>query len=394
MRPILLKGHTRSITYVKYNKDGDLLFTCSKDHVPTVWRADSGERLGTYDGHTGTVWGLDITPDSKLLLTASADQSVRLWDVQTGACLFTWEHKGAVRSVAWAEGDREFATCSDPFGMDVPARINIYPFADTASGQSKEPRCVIVDKDAPRSKVSRVAWLASNATLLAAYDTGALRLYDPATGAKLLQVAAHGALVTSVSFNLSKTLLVTSSTDRTAKLWDTSNLAGGAIKTYVTDTPMNAAVITPGREMVVVGGGQEAMEVTTTAAGAGKFESRFYHMVFQNELGRIRGHFGPINTLAFNPDGRSFASGAEDGFIRLHHLDAEYDTLGVEPELDDPALARALAEGELAVLEEEEAAQQRRAAATAAATAAALGGAPSAAGAASASSAPRAIPAH
>ena len=27
MRPILLKGHERSITCVKYNMDGDLLFT-------------------------------------------------------------------------------------------------------------------------------------------------------------------------------------------------------------------------------------------------------------------------------------------------------------------------------------------------------------------------------
>jgi len=27
MRPILLKGHERSITCVKYNADGDLLFT-------------------------------------------------------------------------------------------------------------------------------------------------------------------------------------------------------------------------------------------------------------------------------------------------------------------------------------------------------------------------------
>ena len=45
MRPILLKGHERSITYVSFNHDGDLLFTASKDNVPTVWRAEDGERL-------------------------------------------------------------------------------------------------------------------------------------------------------------------------------------------------------------------------------------------------------------------------------------------------------------------------------------------------------------
>ena len=47
-QPILLKGHERSITTVKYNSDGDLLFTASKDNKPTVWYAETGERLGTY----------------------------------------------------------------------------------------------------------------------------------------------------------------------------------------------------------------------------------------------------------------------------------------------------------------------------------------------------------
>jgi hypothetical protein len=44
--------------------------------------------------------------------------------------------------------------------------------------------------------------------------------------------------------------------------------------------------------------------VTTTAGSAGKFEVRFYHQIFENELGRVQGHFGPVHTCAFSPDGR------------------------------------------------------------------------------------------
>lgn len=47
-QPILLKGHERSITTVKFNADGDLLFTAAKDTKPTVWYSETGERLGTY----------------------------------------------------------------------------------------------------------------------------------------------------------------------------------------------------------------------------------------------------------------------------------------------------------------------------------------------------------
>ena len=55
---------------------------------------------------------------------------------------------------------------------------------------------------------------------------------------------------------------------------------------------------------VVLGGGQEAMEVTTTTTKAGKFEARFFHMVFEEEIGRVKGHFGPINSLKFHPNGK------------------------------------------------------------------------------------------
>lgn len=47
-QPILLKGHERSLTQVKYNLDGDLIFTSSKDNKGAVWYSDTGERLGTY----------------------------------------------------------------------------------------------------------------------------------------------------------------------------------------------------------------------------------------------------------------------------------------------------------------------------------------------------------
>lgn len=66
MRPILLKGHERPLTFLKYNRDGDLLFSCAKDHTPTVWYASNGERLGTYKGHNGAVWCCDVS--SKILM--------------------------------------------------------------------------------------------------------------------------------------------------------------------------------------------------------------------------------------------------------------------------------------------------------------------------------------
>ena len=51
------------------------------------------------------------------------------------------------------------------------------------------------------------------------------------------------------------------------------------------------------------------MEVTTTGSKAGKFDARFYHLVFEEEIGRVKDHFGPINSLAFHPDGKRWVLG-------------------------------------------------------------------------------------
>ena len=96
------------------------------------------------------------------------------------------------------------------------------------------------------------------------------------------------------------------------------------LKTYKTGRFVQSAAVSPIMDHVVLGGGQDASQVTTTSAKAGGFEARFYHRVFGEEFGHVRGHFGPINSVAFAPDGRSFATGGEDGYVRLHHLDNDY----------------------------------------------------------------------
>ena len=57
----MLHGHERSITQIKYNRDGDLLFSVAKDAHPAIWYSENGERVGTFDGHNGAVWCVDVS---------------------------------------------------------------------------------------------------------------------------------------------------------------------------------------------------------------------------------------------------------------------------------------------------------------------------------------------
>ncbi|CCI46504.1 unnamed protein product [Albugo candida] len=307
---------------VKYNREGDLLVSCAKDNSPNLWYSQTGERIGTYEGHTGSLWACDISYHSTYLLTASADSTVKLWDLPTGKCLFTFKHTGPVRSVQFSLGDRYFVSVCDKF-VDHPATISVYALPNDVNQLVDQPILKITNHGF-NGRITGAYWMPLNTSILASGGDGGLKLFDPKSGKVLKECKIHSGDITNISFNKLKTLAITSSKDNTAKLVDVETL--DVLKTYETDRPVNSAAISPIREHVVLGGGQEAMSVTTTSGQVGKFEARFFHMVFQEEFARVKGHFGPINTIAFHPDGKSYVSGAEDGYVRLHHFDEDYFT--------------------------------------------------------------------
>lgn len=104
-----------------------------------------------------------------------------------------------------------------------------------------------------------------------------------------------GSEIRDLQWSQDRTYFITASKDKTAKLVTARDLE--VLKTYPADTPLNSAVITPKKDYVILGGGQAAMDVTTTSARQGKFEARFYHKIFEDEIGRVRGHFGPLVRL-------------------------------------------------------------------------------------------------
>lgn len=95
------------------------------------------------------------------------------------------------------------------------------------------------------------------------------------------------------------------------------------IKSYITTTPLNSAAILTDRSLVLLGGGQDAMNVTTTGARQGQFEVRFWHQVFEEELARVKGGFGPCNTYVASSAALSYSlrSSAEADLSLCHVQD-------------------------------------------------------------------------
>lgn len=321
MKPILLQGHERSLTQIVFNKEGDLLFTASKDHVINVWYSSNGERLGTYNGHNGTIWTVAVDSTSKLLISGSADNTMKLWDIPTGQCLYTWELPTAIKRVAWSDDDKKILSITEQ-RSGHPGTIRVFGISreGDCKAQSEEP---LTSFSPIGSKANVAAFAPLGREIITGHESGKVGLFDAETGEEIeSNEKAHMGQIMDLQLSLDGTYFITSSKDKCAKIHDSKNLQ--IIKTFASETPLNSACITPLKPYVILGGGQDARSVTTTSARSGKFETRFWHRVFEEEIGRVKGHFGPINTIAVHPAGKAFASGGEDGYVRVHWFDESY----------------------------------------------------------------------
>jgi len=317
MRPILLKGHDRPITDCQYNHDGDLIFSASKDGSIQVWSSETGERLGTYGEFVAATNSISINREATRMVSAHGNGSVELWEVETGKKLYTYAHDVSVRCVAFSEGDRTFLSVTDQH-MGLMPFIQVFPLPDERREVPKQT-CQIEVKS---GRVLKAIWGYHNQSIITANDDGSVRIYDTERALEVRNIKAHEKQVSTVQLDNSKIFFITASKDGTAKLWDTRTC--DPIKTYDVGRPLNAAATSPLMNHIILGGGESAVDVTTTQATTDQFKIRFFHSILCHELGSVLGHFGPVNALSFSPDGRSFVSGSEDGFLRLHFLDESY----------------------------------------------------------------------
>lgn len=319
MKPIALFGHERSVTQIKYNREGDLLFSTAKDTTPNIWYSVNGERLGTFEGHSGAVWCIDVDWESQKAITGSADNTMRMWDIKTGKCTTQLEYKSAVRTCGYSYSSNIFFTSTDRT-MGQTSDLCVYDLRDPSQIESNNP---FMRLPMDTAKITSGIWTFQDTAILTGHENGELTLWD----IKMQDCIGstkdiHQKAINDIQKHSKYDMIVTASKDCTAKLVELPDLVH--MKTFKTERPVNSAAISPIKDHVLLGGGQEAMDVTTTSGRIGKFDARFYHAIFEEEFGRVKGHFGPINSVAFHPDGMGYSSGGEDGYVRVHSFDPNY----------------------------------------------------------------------
>lgn len=285
--------HDRPITDVRFNYDGDLLFTTCKDATASVMRLPD-TMIGTFESHEGAIICMDLSPDSTRLVTGGADKLIILWDVETGTPLEKYTCDAMVKSVHF--GKTIYFTSDDT--------LNQKPvFGNVQNMRSKKILPFVPTSSVLKYNHFEVAIGDSNGNL----HSMDLRC-DQIRSAEI-----HTDKINSLRNSFCSSFFITASNDCLSKIMD-YNL--NVIKTFVTENPVNSAAVFRSNDKVVCGGGLSARDVTTTRVD-NAFEANLFDITTSKMVGSYGTHFGTINCVDVNPNNQMYCSGGEDGIVCL-----------------------------------------------------------------------------
>ncbi|XP_018568087.1 WD repeat-containing protein 37 isoform X2 [Anoplophora glabripennis] len=189
-------GHKDGVWEVSVARPGvPVIGTASADHTACIWSIESAKCLLQYQGHVGSVNSIRFHPAKDLVLTGSGDCSAHIWQAA-----LNWDIPKGQSSEEELEGD-EIDNKSDANRI-CSLRT---PFLEL-SGHS--------------GAVSAAEWLAgADQIITASWDRLAL-LHDVETGSILTTLAGHDQELNHTATHPTQKLAVTSSRDTTFRLWD------------------------------------------------------------------------------------------------------------------------------------------------------------------------------
>jgi len=324
--PLICPGHSRPVAGIEFSAetdDGVFLISACHDKTAMIRSGETGDWIGTFEGHKGAVWGAALNIPATRAATASGDFSAKVWDALTGDELLELKHRHIVRCVDWSADSTTLVTGGKE------AKLRLFDMHQPES----EPHVLTGHETGKAIKVVRYLPGNDGKLFLSAGDDKTLRLWDVRTLSQVSQLTFSGT-VNSVELSKDeKTLTIAAGTE--VSFWDASNYQ--CLKRFslpvveANGYGVNSATLHPDRKAFVAGGGNFWVYVHDYDTG--------------EELLCNKGHHGPVYGVRFTPDGKTYASGGDDGTIRFWTFSPEDEGGKAAAEGGSEALASAAIAG-------------------------------------------------
>eukprot|EP01065_Artemidia_motanka_P009310 TRINITY_DN14752_c0_g1_i2.p2 TRINITY_DN14752_c0_g1~~TRINITY_DN14752_c0_g1_i2.p2 ORF type:complete len:324 (+),score=86.63 TRINITY_DN14752_c0_g1_i2:78-1049(+) len=280
-------GHTRPVPHIAYSGvvDGSFWFISScHDGKPMLRNGETGDWVGTFEGHKGAVFSAAFNSQATQCVTASGDYSVKIWDALSGECRHSWQHPHCVKTVDWYEDGSRVVSGA----MDKMVRVFDAERLDAAA---------LFEKEGHDNQLRMtVIWGYDTNTLFSAAGDNVVKRWDLRTGEVSHSQKFEDLSCLEISRN--NRLLVTC-TPKKIGLHDPKDLH--QVHAVAVEEADCADLAPDGRHVAV----------------GSKLKAKEYDVQTGQELEAHKGHHGPVFHLKYAPDSLSFASGSEDGMVRI-----------------------------------------------------------------------------
>ncbi|XKL68840.1 hypothetical protein PGB90_006609 [Kerria lacca] len=289
--PLTCSGHTRPVVNLAFSgisEHGYFLISACKDGKPMLRQGDTGDWIGTFEGHKGAVWGVALNDDGTKAATGAADFTAKIWNAVTGEEVLSLQHNHIVKSVNFSTDGNLFVTGSNEKIIRVFDLNKLDADPITFCGHTNGLR--------------HVTFFNNNRMLVSCAEDKTLRIWDRISGQE----------VQKMNFNSSPNSLEVSNDESTITVTHGNSVSFltcdrlSCIQEMKIPTKVYSASLHPNKSVFVCGGEDLIMYK--------------YDYVSGIELEAYKGHFGPLHCVKFSPDGELYASGSEDGTVRLWQM--------------------------------------------------------------------------
>ncbi|ETV65078.1 hypothetical protein H257_18127 [Aphanomyces astaci] len=312
--PIVCPGHSRPLAEVQYcpspsvnpnasptePADHYLLISACHDKLPMLRCGRSGNWIGTFEGHKGATWSAKLSADGLLAATASADFSVKIWNAVTGDVVRTFDHKHVVKSVEFLRNSAWIATGGHEkllrvFDLGSEATAPLYQL------QTDDVIRKIVEIPSPKGAVT-----------VATGDTaGNVVVWDVETQARVATLHVSSSGVMDMEASRGGTILTVAAGSKVHFFDTTSWTETSHVDMPIAFTEEGGASLHPSLDRFIAGGSDTWVRVFGLDGAL---------------LECHKGHHGPVRCLRYAPNGDSFATGSEDGTIRIWQTETAADS--------------------------------------------------------------------
>jgi len=289
--PLICSGHSRPVPDFAYSpiidaEEGFFLVSACLDGKPMLRRGETGDWIGTFIGHKGAVWSAHINNNGSMVVTGSADYTAKVWDSVNGKELHSFNHTRIVKSTHFSQDGKRILTG----GQDKTLRI--YDLT--------KPEAEPLSLEGHTQPVKIALWSKDDSTIISGGQDSVLRVWDVRTLKEVISRPLKSA-ITSIEISLNSRHISTTA-GKEVIFWDCQKFE--VEKNFTLGLELNSASLAPDSSTFVVGGSSD-------------FWARVYEFSTGKELEILKGHHGPVHCVHFAPDSSTFASGSEDGTIRL-----------------------------------------------------------------------------